>query len=132
MILEDAPFTARDAQKVSQSMGEMPQEQAVAHAREVKALLQKASSVFVSGSTVRVTPEGKLEIAYGGNLIYIEAKDIELLQEQCVQAIRARENYDVNRVTDGIVTPAPTDVSAMAGGRTANYVPGVEIGRAHV
>ena len=123
-------FTHYDGVKVSKSMGEMPTEQAVAHWHQVKAMLSKSSPVALSGASITVTQEGRLELAYGASLIYIEPEDMEVLQELATQAIRAREAYapdasDSIRVystdastlpanTPGVVTSA-NEVPRMAG-----------------
>ncbi len=86
-------FTHYDGVKIAKGLGEMSTEQAVTHWHSMKALLRKSTPVALSGASITVTQEGRLELAYGASLIYIEPEDMEVLQELATQAIRAREAY---------------------------------------
>ena len=98
--------------KVMRSMGEMPTETAVQYAKAYHTLLRKSDPVAVSGASLTVMPDGKLEVSHGGHMFYIAPQDLELLQEQATLAIRARENYAPDATDSMQMMPqASTDAS---------------------
>lgn len=118
----DSPYYA---ERVFKGVGDMSNEQAVAHWQQVKALLNKAAHVGISGTDVSVTLEGALEVSTGGRTIYFQPEDMELLMEQCMVAMQARDSFTPDASDSMRTTPASTDTSNMNAGGMHSSTTGV-------